>query len=92
MKARKLSRFFLISILVSISLSLILPRAEAWQAVTAATYHTCGLRNDGTLACWGRNTYGIATPPNGKQAQFCSQVPLVDEDKLRVANVCATVA
>ena len=26
-------------------------------------YHTCGLQTDGTLACWGDNDYGQASPP-----------------------------
>ncbi|HVH42453.1 MAG TPA: RCC1 domain-containing protein, partial [Labilithrix sp.] len=27
--------------------------------------HTCGVKTDGTVACWGSNTYGKATPPAG---------------------------
>jgi alpha-tubulin suppressor-like RCC1 family protein len=27
--------------------------------------HSCGVRFDGTLACWGRNDVGQATPPSG---------------------------
>ena len=63
MNIRQLVRFFFMSVLVSISLSLTLPRAEAWQAVSAGTWHTCGLRNDSTVACWGNNLFAQATPP-----------------------------
>jgi len=27
--------------------------------------YACGVRTDGTVACWGDNTYGEATPPAG---------------------------
>jgi hypothetical protein len=33
--------------------------------VGAGTYHTCGLRVDGTLACWGRDLSGESSPPGG---------------------------
>ena len=31
--------------------------------------HTCGVRTDGTVACWGSNSYGQATPPAGTFSQ-----------------------
>jgi len=37
--------------------------------VSAGDYHTCGLRTDGTLACWGDNGFGQATPPAGTFTQ-----------------------
>jgi hypothetical protein len=43
------------------------PRSQASAAVftqvSAGGYHTCSVRTDSTLACWGDNTYGQATPP-----------------------------
>jgi hypothetical protein len=33
--------------------------------ISAGGYHTCGLRTDGTVACWGRNISGESTPPSG---------------------------
>ena len=27
--------------------------------------HTCGVKTDGTVACWGANSFGQATPPGG---------------------------
>jgi hypothetical protein len=34
-------------------------------SISAGVYHTCGLKGDGTVACWGRNDAGQATPPAG---------------------------
>ncbi len=31
--------------------------------------HTCGLRTDGTLDCWGHNGVGQSTPPAGTFTQ-----------------------
>ena len=33
--------------------------------VVAGADHSCALREDGTVACWGRDHYGQATPPSG---------------------------
>jgi alpha-tubulin suppressor-like RCC1 family protein len=33
--------------------------------VSAGDSHTCGVKTDGTIACWGSNSYGKATPPPG---------------------------
>jgi len=29
-----------------------------WQSVSAGYYHTCGIKTDGTLWCWGYNNHG----------------------------------
>ena len=34
-------------------------------SVAAGLYHGCAVGTDGTLACWGLNTYGQSTPPGG---------------------------
>jgi hypothetical protein len=36
-----------------------------FSAVSAGGAHTCGLRPTGTVACWGLNGNGQATPPAG---------------------------
>ena len=35
------------------------------QRVDAGGDHTCGVRTDGALACWGSNSYGQSSPPTG---------------------------
>ena len=70
MNAGQLIRYFLISVLFSISLGFTPPLTEAWQAVSAGGWHTCALRNDGTVACWGYNQDGQATPPPGTFTQL----------------------
>jgi alpha-tubulin suppressor-like RCC1 family protein/pimeloyl-ACP methyl ester carboxylesterase len=37
--------------------------------VTGLGWHTCGLRPDGSVVCWGWNDYDQATPPGGSFAQ-----------------------
>ena len=37
----------------------------AFTAVSAGHEHTCRVRTDGTLACWGNNDRGQAAPPDG---------------------------
>ena len=34
-------------------------------AVSTGSNHTCAIRSDGTLGCWGNNSYGKAMPPAG---------------------------
>ena len=36
-----------------------------FTSIAAGEIFTCGIREDGTLACWGDDTYGVATPPPG---------------------------
>lgn len=33
------------------------------QAISAGGSHTCGLRSDGSLVCWGQNAYGETDVP-----------------------------
>ena len=37
----------------------------AFTAVTAGSFHSCGLRTDGTITCWGSNYHGETDPPPG---------------------------
>ena len=38
---------------------------RAFRRVSAGGSHTCEVRTDSTIACWGRKTEGQATPPGG---------------------------
>ena len=33
--------------------------------MSAGPWHTCGVRSNGSVACWGSNQFGQATPPAG---------------------------
>ena len=39
--------------------------AEPFVSVSAGGRHTCGVRSNGSVACWGSNADGRATPPAG---------------------------
>ena len=43
-------------------------RDADFVSVSAGGFHTCGVRRDGSVACWGRNEFGQATPPAGEFA------------------------
>lgn len=38
-----------------------------FSQVSAGGYHNCGLRENGTVECWGYTFDGQAQPPTGKQ-------------------------
>ena len=57
-----------------------LSHCQGWMAVIAGGSHTCGLRADGTVRCWGRNEYGQL----GNGSTLGSYIP-VDVDGLRDA-------
>ena len=37
----------------------------SFDSVSAGAIHTCGVRSDGSAACWGSNGRGLSTPPVG---------------------------
>ena len=41
------------------------PPASSFASVSAGWQHTCGVRSDGSVACWGSDRFGQATPPAG---------------------------
>ena len=43
-----------------------LPAAVRFTSIDAGHAHTCGLRADGTVACWGDNSYGQSNAPDGE--------------------------
>ena len=42
--------------------------SATFAPVSAGGLHTCVLRPDGSVACWGENQYGQSTPPGGEFA------------------------
>ena len=42
------------------------PELIVLSAISSATWHTCGLRLDGTPICWGSDRYGKSQPPAGE--------------------------
>ena len=42
------------------------PPAGEFTSVSAGYVHTCGVRDDGSVACWGDDYYGQARPPAGE--------------------------
>jgi hypothetical protein len=43
---------------------------EQFDAISAGLYHTCGLKPDGSLSCWGYDGYGQVSGPNGSSEVF----------------------
>ena len=41
------------------------PASVAYRSVSAGGLHSCAIRADGTLVCWGNNVFGQADPPDG---------------------------
>ena len=39
--------------------------SDGFVSVSASTQHTCGIRANGSVLCWGDNGSGRATPPDG---------------------------
>ncbi len=34
-----------------------------WASLSGGKFHTCGVKTDGSVECWGNNDYGQSTPP-----------------------------
>ena len=43
-----------------------------FRAFSVGWNHACAIKGDGTLACWGSNLYGQATPPAGRYVHVSS--------------------
>ncbi len=46
------------------------PQAFAYKQIIAGAFHTCGLKSDGSVTCWGDNFYGQSTIPSGTFIQL----------------------
>jgi alpha-tubulin suppressor-like RCC1 family protein len=68
--------------------------ARGWRAVAVGGSHSCGIRLDGTLYCWGRNAsgqlgVGIARGKCGRRKTECEGSPRAAATALRFAAVSA---
>ena len=43
-------------------------QSDEFVSVSVHGYHSCGLRSGGSIACWGYDSYGQASPPQGSFA------------------------
>ena len=59
------------------------PEGARFNTITAGVNHTCGLRADGSAACWGENRNGDAFPP-GSEALVAISAGSADTCGLRV--------
>ena len=46
------------------------PPAGTFSQLSAGSEHTCGVKTDGIVACWGADECGQATPPAGTFSQL----------------------
>ena len=46
------------------------PPPGTFTQVSAGGWHTCGIKTDGTLVCWGYDEAGDTTPPSGTFTQL----------------------
>ena len=51
----------------------------SFVSVTAGDRHSCGLRSDGSVACWGSDEDGRATPPAGSFDSVSALVNPMDD-------------
>jgi hypothetical protein len=42
------------------------PQIARFTSVSAGVNHSCGVRTDESVACWGDNTWGQSSPPSGR--------------------------
>ena len=45
-----------------------------FTSVSAGGYHTCGVKTDGAVVCWGSDEHGQSTPPIGKFATVSAEM------------------
>ena len=72
-----MKRLVIAAILLAVLASAVLPARPGAEAnpdatftqVSAGVLHSCGVKTGGTLACWGFNEDGRATPPAGSFTQ-----------------------
>ena len=61
------------------------PPRGTFKAVAAGARHSCGVRINGTITCWGDNTYGQTEAPAGKFTAVDSGSQLTSEHGITCA-------
>jgi len=56
-------------VLFGVTASLEVSASITFKSISAGDFHTCGVKPDGAVLCWGRDNYGQATPPNSTFTQ-----------------------
>jgi hypothetical protein len=64
------SIFYPLILLLSMTVSMEVFASITFKSVSAGGYHTCGVKTDNSVVCWGRNNSGQASPPNGTFIQI----------------------
>ena len=49
-----------------------MPEGESLVSVSSYSFHSCGLRLDGTAVCWGHDVEGQTKPPRRKEFRSIS--------------------
>jgi hypothetical protein len=69
LRGRAFSRSLLYAVALVVAGSLLVagPAAASerthWVALSVSAFHSCGIKDDASVACWGRNTYGETRVP-----------------------------
>jgi len=57
--------------------------------VSAGNEHACGVKTDGSVACWGDNSYGQASPPSGASTPTNTPTPTLTGAGVHFVQVSA---
>ena len=49
----------------------LLPPTGSFVDISAGDLHTCGIKSDGSVECWGSDGGGQSSPPNGSFVLAC---------------------
>ena len=67
---------------------LLLAQASSFTQVGAGTEHTCALRSDGVVECWGNNEHGQAPPTRAAAYGSFTQASAGDQSTCALRSDC----